>query len=473
MTRGAYGLCLAAALLCGGCLFGGPGLPEPPVGLPDAFTKTGQGELPDEWWTVLGDADLEALIGEALSGNMTLRGMWDRLEQARAVAAKEGAALLPDLEGTAGASRTVSENETTGTGDREYVSSTSLGLAAGYELDLWGRVRSGRKAAVLDALASDQDLRAAAMSLSAAVAGSWYRLVELRGQLELLDKQIKTNSDYLETVTLRFRRGQVPAVDVLQQRQILESVRGDRAVVQSFLQVEMNRLAVLLGRAPGAYTAPEGGGLPALPPLPATGTPAEWVQKRPDIQAAFLRVQAADHRVAAAIADRFPRVMLFASADTTAEEVRDIFDNWLATIAASLVAPLFDGWRREAEVERAQAAASERLHDFGEVLLDSLEEVENALVQEERQQEYVGSLEKQLELSRQSVEQTISGYKKGTTDFTRLLTTLLTHQRLERTVLLAKRELVLFRIALYRALAGGWKPPHPDGQEDGEEDDTR
>ena len=450
--------CLPAALLAS-C---GPTFQDvsAPAGLPAAFSAGGEAQMPARWWTVLGDATLDGLIEEALRGNLGLRGAWDRLAQADATARRSGAGRLPSLTGTAGASGT--RTKTAGP-DPTYANSFSLGLAAGYELDLWGRVRSVHEGALLDALASREDLHAAAMTLTAELAAAWYHLVEQRGQLELLDEQIKTNADFLAIVTAKFDRGQVSATDVLQQRQLLEATRGDRARVAGTVSVLEHLAAILLGRAPGTYRPPAGQRLPALPALPAAGLPAEWIRRRPDIRAAQLRVQAADRRTAAAIAERFPTVSLSAQASTTAEEVRDLFDNWLATMAANLTAPLFDAGLRRAEVDRTRAAAAESFHRYGQTVLAALKEVEDGLSEEAHQREYVSSLARQVELSRKSVDQTRDKYAKGAGDFLRFLTALQSHQRLQRTQLQARRELVQFRISLYRALGGSWALPAPPG----------
>ncbi len=423
----------------------------PPVALPEAFSVAGEEATPPNWWLAFGDAELDGLIERALRENLSLRTAWDRLDAARAVAAAGGAPLWPSLDATAGGSRSVQKTAVT---PRLYTTEYSLGLAAAYEVDLWGRVRSAYDADRLDVYATGEDLHAAAITLTAEIAGLWYRIIEERGQLELLDEQIATNEKVLEIITLKFRRGRVSATDVLQQREVIEATKGERILVESSLTVLAHQLAVLLGQVPGRTTPAAGGALPTLPPLPATGVPAEWVRRRPDVRAAELRVQAADRRVAAAIADRFPRLSLSAGASTSAEQMRDLFDNWLASLAANIVAPLVDGGRRRAEVERTRAVVSERLNAYGSVILRAIREVEDALWQEHRQAEYVGSLARQLALSEKATRQTLEKYIKGTPDFTRYLATLLAHQRLQRTVARAQRQLVQFRIDLYRALAG-------------------
>ena len=222
-----------------------------------------------------------------------------------------------------------------------------------------------------------------------------------------------------------------------------------------------HQLAILLGRAPGDLSLEYPETLPVLPPLPQAGLSLELVRRRPDVRAAELRVQAADRRVGAAIADCFPRLGLTVGAETSAEQVRDLFDNWLANIAANLAGPLFDAGLRQAEVERTRAVVSEQLNSYGQVVLTALKEVEDALVQESKQAEYVASLERQLDSSAKAAAQTLENYTKGTMDFTRYLTTLLSHQQLQRKYIMAKRDLILYRIDLYRALAGSWELPRP------------
>ena len=441
---------------------------SPPVRPPEKFSASGAAAAPDKWWTALGDENLNKLIEQALADNFDLKSTWDRLAQARATVRKSSADFWPTLDGSAGAerSRTVTvTSQNDGTTRRNTVLDTdlSLGAAASYEVDLWGRVLSTRQAAVMDMLATQEDLCAAAITLSAEVADTWYQLLEQRGQLKLLGQQVKTNRDYLELITLRFRHGQVSATDVLQQRQLLESTQGEIAQSQATGKVLRHGLAILLGRSPGDPVAAPGQTLPDLPPLPRTGLPAELIQRRPDIKSARLEVEAADKRVAVAIADCFPRITLSARGDTSAYYLRNLFDNWVASMAAELAAPIFDGGLRLAEVDRTKAVASEELHNYGQTVLEALKEVEDALAQEAQQGKYVKSLGEQVDLSRQSMEQTRENYMKGAGEFLRFLTTVLSHQQLQRSHLRARRQLIQYRISLYRALGGGWDLPPPGG----------
>jgi outer membrane protein TolC len=216
-----------------------------------------------------------------------------------------------------------------------------------------------------------------------------------------------------------------------------------------------------VGLAPGAPLPYGEASIIDVPELPATGVPAQLIGHRPDVRSAYLAVQAADLRVSEAIADRFPRITILGSASTSGEELRDLFDNWLATIAAELVQPIIDGGRRRAEVERTRAVTSQAIHDYGQAVIDALQDVEDALTQEQRQAEYLVSLEQQLATARQVIDRTRDNYLNGQLDYLRVLEALTTRQALERSYVTAQRQHVGYRIDLCRALACGWTMERP------------
>ncbi|MFO7820987.1 MAG: efflux transporter outer membrane subunit [Lentisphaeria bacterium] len=437
------------------------GRTEPPVELPGNFSDSGSEAVPEQWWEVFGSKELNNLVEQTLANNFSLKSAWSRLDQAAAVAAKAGSDKKISLDSTASFERTVTRNERSG---RTYGKEWEVGLAAGYEVDLWGRIKASVEAAEFDADAAREDLRAATVSLSASVVTTGIRLLEREQQLGLLDRQIATNKKYLEVITEQFRQGRAAASDVLQQRQLVEQRRGEKHLVKATVQTLRNQLAVLTGQAPAAgmkLVETDEVALPEMPPFPQTGVPAALVQRRPDVRRSMNNVLAADRRVAAAISDRFPRLKLTANLNTSAEDLRDLFDNWLAGLAANIAAPLMDGGRRQAEVRRSKAVLDQALNNYGQVVLEAIREVEDALVREKKQRDYFRSLQQQLQLASESATQTRENYIKGAMSFTRYLNTLLEYQRLERIVLQVRRDLLLERVSLYRALAGSWQLQKP------------
>lgn len=435
--------------------------PELPVSLPEHISDAPGVELRAHWWEAFEDSQLDGLIEQALAGNFDLLTAWSRLDKARAAAVSVGAARFPEVTAAAGAERSVTRTDRgsilQGTdAGRNYAREESLGLVAGYELDLWGKIRSAHSAALLDVDAVEQDLRSAATTLSARIANVWYRIAEQHRQLALIEEQVTTNEHYLELISLKFKRGRASATDVLQQRQLVEQTRGERLTVESVLAAYEHELAAFVGKTPGTLEYSVPGALPLLPPSPRAGLSTEWLAGRPDLRAAELRVRAADRRVAAAMAEQWPRLDLSLRASSSTEELRDIFDNWLAKIAADLTAPIFDAGRRRAGVRRARSAAREALDSYASTLLGAFREVRDALVREEKQGQYIGNLDSQLVLSSDAVDQLRDNYLRTGEDFSRYLTALLAHQRLQRSRIAAIRKQIEYRISLYRALSGGW-----------------
>lgn len=424
---------------------------SPPVDASAPFSEAGSQNVPDRWWTTFGNERLNALVDSAMASNFSLETVWQRLRASRAVVDRASAALVPDLEGSAqgGVGSTSSGVE----GNERL----QVGLSSVYEVDLWGQIRSSIEAEQYRAEATRADYQTAALSLSAEVVRTWYQLAEARSQLRLVEQQIETNVRVLNLIENRFETGQIRGVDVLRQRQLVESTREQRTTVQPRIQVLEHQLAVLLGRPPqeGIEAPPDT--LPELPPLPETGVPVNLVRRRPDVQGAYNLLQAADREVASAISNRFPRLTLSASAPLSADNARNLFQNWAYSLGGNLLAPIFSGGALRAEVDRTEAVQQERLYQYGQTILVAFQEVEDALIREQKQREQIQNIEEQVDLASQAYEQLQVQYFNGAVDYLDVLTALDELQQLRRDLLSAELTLVEERIALYRALAGSFE----------------
>ena len=422
-----------------------------PLSLPESFSDSGNRRVPDQWWTAFGDPELNTLVNRALQENFDLKTAWQRLKAARAAADRQSADLYPELEGFFEAETRRSESE-----DMDQL---RIGLSSVYELDLWGKIRSRTEAEQYRARATFLDYQTAALTLSAEVTRTWYQLAAAQGRLALLRDQIETNEKVLQLLKTRFASGQSRSVDVIRQRQLLESTREEKHAAESRVQVLFHQLAVLTGQPPGRkiFSSPEN--LPDLPPLPQTGLPTELVRRRPDVRRAYYRLQAADRDLSAAISNRYPRVTISASLSSAGGDADDIFQDWARSFSGSLVAPLLDAGKRAAEAERVRAEKNQRLYEYGQSVLTAFQEVEDALIQEEKQITQIRSLEKQLRHAKQAYEQLRSEYANGISNFIDVLEALTDRQQLQRELISARRVLLEYRIALYRALAGGFETP--------------
>src|SRR5699024_9450730 len=310
-----------------------------PVDAPQTFSNSGTREVPDRWWTAFDNEKLNVVVDTALQSNFNLKTAWQRLRASRAVVDREASALLPSLEATAQGEVSRSQSETR----FEDTEQLSLGLSATYEVDLWGSIRSTVEAEQFRARATLAEYQTAGLSISAEITRTWYRLAEARNQVELVNQQIQTNTKVLNALVNRYGGGQIRTVDILRQKQLLESTREQKLVAESRVQVLEHQLAVLHGRPPQEGIAPKPEHLPKLPPLPEAGIPIELVRRRPDVQSAFNLLKAADRDLASAISNQYPRLTLSASVSTAAESAGNLFKDWALSFAGNMLTPIFYG----------------------------------------------------------------------------------------------------------------------------------
>ena len=422
---------------------------QPEITLPERYSLYSEERASlDRWWEQLGEPELDGFIDEAFSGNFTLQEAWARLRQAEATAIQARSAHFPDLDLTADASNARSSGQST--------NSYSLGLASSYEVDLWGRIRSGDEAAKFNASASREDLYTAAMTLSAQIADSWINIITQRKEKALLEKQLQTNRIFLELIELRFRNSLASALDVFQQKESVAQIEVAIPQIEASEQLLTHELALLLGKAPQMPLDITVDELPDLDDLPPTGLPADLLAARPDIRAAGMRLYAARWDVETARANRLPAIRLAAKVGYSADKVSDIFDNWLANLAANLTAPIFNGNRLRAEVDRTKAVEDERLANYRGTVLTALKEVEDAIVSEEKLKQQIKALRQQLLIARKALNEPRERYMRGLNDYLPVLAETRSVQNLERDIIRKERDLLSNRISLYRALGGSW-----------------
>ncbi len=445
----------ALGLLCSCAIYAPDKRTELHNEVPSAFSLYSE-EEPDaenRWWESFESAELNVLIDEALTNSPTIQQAWARLAQAEAVAAKAGAARVPTVNYAASASGR--RNQQTKSTLKNY----DLGFNASYEIDLWGRVQSQTEAAALDREASREQLNTAAITLAAQTALRWTGIVSQQLQTDLIRRQLESNKTSLDLIELRFRKSFASALDVYQQRQAVAGTESRIPLAELREQLLRNELAALLGRADFQSMAITGDQLPTLGALPAIGIPADVLANRPDVRRAGLQLQSADWAVSASRADRLPAVRLTAGAEYQNNRFSNLLDDWFANLAGSLTGPIFEGGRRKSEVERTRAVAEERLAAYRETVIDAIKEVEDALVSEQKQHDYIAALDRNLELSRNSYDEAINRYRNGLIEYLPVLVELISLQNLERDRIEAQYNLLQSRINLYRALGGAW-PNH-------------
>lgn len=447
-----YTLFCIFGLMFAGCRVYEPTDTNAIADVPESFTQSGDEKQMEKWWLSLNDTKLNELMEEAFESNFTIQAAYARLEQAREIAVKAGVDKLPEVNYSASASRSKSK---TG-GNAQYSSSYSAGLTASYEIDLWKRIESYQKAAIIDAEATEQDLFTAKISLSASIAKAWYSLQNYILQTELLKKQIDINNQSLEVISMQFRQGKSNASDVLSQQRLVESAKARLIEADKNVATSQNQLAILLGRNPKNYWQGLQPSMPEIKGLPQVGIPSELLARRPDVVSAMMEIEAADYRTAVAIANKYPTITISASLRGSDNKIEDVFDDWLGSLAAGIAGPLFDAGNREAEIRRTKAVLDEAIAQYRQSILTALGEVEDAITTEIHQAQYLKSIDKQLSLANDIKDSVRRQYLKGQLGYIYILNAMETQQELEISQLNSRLALINARIDLCKSIAGSW-----------------
>ncbi|MEJ6581413.1 MAG: TolC family protein [Akkermansiaceae bacterium] len=395
------------------------------------------------WWRTFSDATLSREIDNALRNNLSQKQFSARIRQASASLRGEGAALFPQLD----LNTTSSLDSASGNSSK----TASFGELLSWELDVFGRTRSGIAAQQSELEATIQDSLGGRLLLTAAVAETRFLTLEQRARLKILNDQMRTNETLLDLVRLRGGQGISSRVDLLQQERQLDATRALIPAAEAELAASEYALDVLTGRAPGTRPRDDRSTLPSLPGKPGAGVPSDLLKNRPDLLAQWNRILALDARAGQALADRFPRFVIGASLD--AGSLRSI-NSIASTILAEVTAPLTDGGARQAEIDRTRASLEEALLGYSNTYLEAIRDVETALVRERKQAERIRLTDRQLATARATLDETRSRYSEGLTDYLPVIDALAATQSLELSTLALRREALTLRVALHRALGG-------------------
>lgn len=328
------------------------------------------------WLQDIGDLQLEALIAEALANNADLRMTAGRLDQALSEAGLSRAARLPD----AGVGLQAQRQRTGPSFGYQYLNDYQLGINLSWELDVWGRLANEAQASRARVEASAADYEAARLSLAAQVSKSWFNLKAAQAQTQLSLKTARSYRKNLETLEARYERGLGASLELRQLRTEVANAEAELQNRRRAAQQASRNLELLLGRYPAAElkSKPK---LPELAKAVPAGIPTELLERRPDLQAAKARVQAAEKTTRAQRKVWLPRLSLTASGGTASSEFENLLDGdfRMGSILGNLTLPLFQGGRIRANVQRAESLLTQAEAAYHNIALRAFLEVENAL----------------------------------------------------------------------------------------------
>lgn len=461
-------------LMLSGCATVGPDYVKPDTSLsPTWHSKLKGGPIAGEmnpqtlaaWWSTLNDPELSSLIDRAVSGNLDLKKAKARIREARARRGIAKAGLFPTFDAT-GSATWNSSSKDSGT---EKTSETSdlytASFDAGWEIDIFGGVRRSIEVSQADLEASHEDLRDVLVSLLAEVALNYidFRTFQLR--LTFAENNLETQNETYQLTVWRYEAGLSDELSVQQARYNRENTRASMPTLRTGKEEALNRIAVLLGEQPGKVHSllEQQASIPIIPLKLAVGVPADVLRNRPDVRKAERELAAQSARIGVATADLYPKLTLSGSIgiETLKMSLQPTTQTWSSSFGPGITWAIFKAGAIRQNIEVQSALQEQYLIAYESAILNALEEVENALIAYDQEQQRQQILTKATEAAQKAADLTKYKYESGLTDFNNVL-------EAQRSLLTFQDQLAQSNgtvtsnlVRLYKALGGGWTSIDP------------
>jgi NodT family efflux transporter outer membrane factor (OMF) lipoprotein len=463
------GMILPVILLLTGCAMVGPDYKGVDQKTPAAWHTELQGGLvagrmdPEAlalWWKTLHDPELQSLEQRAVEGNKDLQAAKARVLEARARRGISSAGLFPSLNASASAvnKRTSLNNGGTGVENTIY----KAGFDAGWELDLFGGLRRSEEAAEADLQASREDLHDVLVTLTAEVALNYVEVRTYQARLTASEINLKAQQESYDLNLSSYHAGLINQFAVEQAAYGLEQTRSQIPSLQTGLEAAKNRLAVLLGVAPGSIhkELEKKKAIPAIPVRMTVGIPAQMLRLRPDVRRAERNLAAQTARIGVATADLYPKFTLSGTIGLESIPSSELFKSesraW--NYGPGISWNIFDAGAVRRNIEVQNARQKQALIAYESTVLKAQEEVENALTAYSKEQVRLQSLARATAAANRAYFLARDQYKAGLVDFTTVLDSQRSLQSLEDELAVSQGTVTSNMIRLYKALGGGWMP---------------
>lgn len=410
------------------------------------------------WQDFFTDPQLQAVIELALTNNRDLRIAALNIEKAQALYGVQRADLLPTINasGIGSKARTPASLSPSGKAIEPERYEVSLGFSS-YELDLFGRIRSLKAAALERYLASEQAQHSAHLTLVAGVANAWLTLAADRERLQLATDTFQAQKEATDLIQKRFDVGAASEIELRQSQTAMEAARVDIARYEGIVAVDENALTLIVGAPLPAGLLPANLGAGSSMPELAAGTPSDVLQQRPDILQQESLLKAANANIGAARAAFFPRIVLTAGFGTASDELSGLFkagsDTW--NFLPTITLPIFQAGRNRANLRVAKADRDIALAQYEKTIQTAFREVADTLVLR-------GSINGQLSAQQSLVDATVATHRLAEERYKSGVDNQLVVLDAQRSMYAAQQGLVALRLAqlsnrlaLYKALGGG------------------
>jgi len=458
---------VVAVVLLIGCKSVGPDYRRNEANLPAAYSETNndktvantaQKEVLKQWWKRYQDEKLNEFVELALKNNTNIQLAVARIEEADASMREVGASLFPEVNLTAGATRTkvteVGANPVFGNPTRnDYI----FGLGTSYELDFWGKIRRAKESAAANALATRNAKETVELSLIGLVTSNYLQLRGLDAQIAV----IKFNQlDLVESLNLTKRRLEGGVASALEVSQAEVAVTNSQAQLTELLRLRalsLHQLAILTGVLDLQLDTGDIRTLP-LPPTPPVGLPSALLENRPDIRQAEQALIAENAQIGIAKAALYPSITLTGNLGGESLELGNILKSGarIWTFGLGLDLPIFDSGRRQSRVDQANAKQKQALAQYQTAIQNAFREVNDALVTRRLNAEREQSLIQSEASAKKALTVAENRYKSGYSAYLEVLDAQRVHNEASLSVVQAKQATFLATVELFKVLGGNW-----------------
>ncbi|WP_233250277.1 efflux transporter outer membrane subunit [Acidovorax sp. HMWF018] len=453
---------ILAVLALGGCAVGptyeAPTSPAPAAWKAPLPHAGSNGNLAD-WWRQFDDPALSQLIEMAGSDSPNLNKAWANIEKARATLKSAQGALSPSVSGSGAVSRSKQQ----AMGAQTVVATTrSAGTDASWEIDLFGKLRHNTEAAQARAEARYADWHDARISLAAEVADTYVQYRACGMLAEVYGREEASTAETEKATSVLVRAGlSAPADGALARASLANSTS---TVIQQQAQCELfvKSLVYLTGSDEAelrSLMAQSGTKLPQPTELVVQSVPAKVLRQRPDLASLERELAASSAEIGVAQADLYPSLSLSGSITVSAASGASSLTTW--AFGPSLSIPIFDGGRRRAAVDSAQASYQTALAGFRQGVRTAVKEVEQALVNLDSTARRAEEAERAASNYRRYFLATEANWRAGGESLLSLEEARRSALSAQISLLALQRDRVEHWISLYKALGGGWKPGTP------------
>jgi len=455
-------------LILYGCLNLGPEYQRPDLGIetPQSYEFTPADTrslvVEDRWWKIFDDRELNQYVEEVLKNNWDIKQAAARVLEARSRYVRIRADRFPTV-GISG----LKDRRQVGGGelnDNFIVDRYDLAAPASYEVDLWSKLKKASQAAWADILQQEEARRTIAQAVIAETISLYLDMEAVERRQQIAKQSINAFRESLQFVETRYRRGLTSILDVRQARRVLAQAETIVPQLEQELGIIQQLMSVLLGRYPETHAPrkqPEDY-YKQLPPVPP-GLPSDLLWQRPDLRAAEAGLNSLNELVGVAKANRLPTITLTGSYGWSSADLNKLLrtENIVWNLTAGIVQPVFDAGRLKAGQRAAEARYQQGVAEYVKTVLVAFAEVERALLTRELQLDRRARELRFLEEARATQRVAENLYRRGLIIYLDVLNAQITRFQAEDSLVLVDLVIYRNRIALHRALGGGWGEPEP------------